>query len=177
MPRGRPSSRGMSLSGIREVWSATRTSQTLRRPLAIDFFGTLKTALEAERNAILEHLSARINLPEAGPWQIYLEWEDDRNRLRESRKRSQVDSVAKSRSATILFECKFGETDGGACSQTLLVRGGLHAGMKQCNGNYEMQENPVNGTSARCALTGKGIKYWELIPSVFRLVHRPVSSL
>lgn len=68
--------------------------------LAIDFFGTLKTALEAEQNAILGQLSVRLRLPEVGPWQICLEWEDDRNRLRESRKRSQVDAVAKSRSAT-----------------------------------------------------------------------------
>lgn len=41
--------------------------------------------------------------------------------------------------------------------------------MKQYNSNYEMQENPLNRTSARCALTAKGIKHWELIPSVFQL--------
>jgi hypothetical protein len=69
----------------------------------------------------------------------------------------------------ILFECKFGEIDGGVCSQTLPVRGGTHDGLIQCNRNYEMQENPLNRVSAHCALTGKGIRYWELIPSVFQL--------
>ncbi len=113
--------------------------------MATDLFGELKTALELERNATLGQLSARLRLLEAGPWRIYLEWEDDRNRPGESRKRSQVDAVAKSRSTTIRLEGKFGETDGGACDQMRWVRGKLHADMKQRNGNYAMQLNPVNG--------------------------------
>jgi len=44
---------------------------------------------------------------------------------------------------------------------------GAQAGVRQCNGNYEMQTNPVNEEKARCALTGKGIRYWELIPGVY----------
>jgi hypothetical protein len=32
-----------------------------------------------------------------------------------------------------------------------------------------VQTNPVNGTAARCALTGKGIRYWDVIPVVFGL--------
>jgi len=30
-----------------------------------------------------------------------------------------------------------------------------------------MQTNPVNGVAARCALTGKKIRYWESIPRIF----------
>jgi len=135
--------------------------------LAIDFFGTLKTAPALERDAILRQVSARMHLPEFGPWQVELEWEDPRNRLRERRK-SQVDAVAMGECTTILFECKFGEIDGGMCSQTAAREVNAHARIPQCNGNYEMQVNPMNEKTARCALTGKGIRYWELIPNVFR---------
>lgn len=117
---------------------------------------------------MLARLSTRLNLPEFGPWQVELEWEDPGNRLRERRK-SQVDAVATGPCATILFECKFGEIDGGACSRTIPRQVGAQAGVRQCNGNYEMQTNPVNEEKARCALTGKGIRYWELIPGVFQL--------
>jgi hypothetical protein len=40
-----------------------------------------------------------------------------------------------------------------------------------------MQVNPVNGRSARCALAGKGIGYWEHVPEVLGIDaetdHRP----
>ena len=40
---------------------------------------------------------------------------------------------------------------------------------KQCNGNYELQINPrENKAESRCALSGKGILYWDVIPEVFR---------
>lgn len=127
--------------------------------LAIDVFGTLKTASRMERDAILSELCKRLPLPGQGPWQVELEWQDEQNRLNEHR-RTQVDAVAVSRSAMVFFECKFGEADGGVCSQV------THK--KQCNGNYELQTNPVNGKTAQCTLTAKGIRYWELIPTVFR---------
>ncbi len=38
--------------------------------------------------------------------------------------------------------------------------------MAQCSGAYVEQVNPVNGVSARCALSGKGIRYWEFVPEV-----------
>jgi hypothetical protein len=135
--------------------------------LAIDFFGTLKVAPAVERDAILRQVSARMNLSEFGPWSVELEWEDPGNGLRE-RRQSQVDAVATGECATILFECKFGESDGGMCSQTEAREVNGRARMPQCNGNYEMQVNPVNRKTARCALTGKGIRYWDLIPNVFR---------
>ncbi len=40
---------------------------------------------------------------------------------------------------------------------------------QQCNGNYELQINPrENKAESRCALSGKGILYWDVIPEVFR---------
>lgn len=41
--------------------------------------------------------------------------------------------------------------------------------MEQCSGAYVEQVNPVNGVSARCALSGKGIRYWEFVPEVLAL--------
>jgi hypothetical protein len=41
--------------------------------------------------------------------------------------------------------------------------------MSQCNGNYEEQINPVNRETDRCALTAKGVRYWDLIPDVMNI--------
>jgi len=32
-----------------------------------------------------------------------------------------------------------------------------------------MQCNPINNVEARCALSGKGIRYWDVIPNVFKM--------
>lgn len=138
--------------------------------LAIDLFGTLRQAPQEERDAILGAIAQRFALPPAGPWSVELEWEDKENRLCESGKQSQVDALATSPLAVICFECKFTESDGGCCSQVLPISSGKHAGKKQCNGRYELQVNPVKGTErSRCALTAKRIRYWEVVPEVFRL--------
>lgn len=79
---------------------------------------------------------------------------------------TQVDAVARCDSDRVLFECKFTEPDGGGCTQPIAIKRGKHAGLKQCDGNYSDQVNPVTGVRSRCALTGKGISYWELIQDV-----------
>jgi hypothetical protein len=137
--------------------------------LAIDVFGTIKMATPAERAAIFGQLCVRLRLPTGGDWQVDLEWEDEENRLKERRK-SQIDAIAKADSAWILFECKFGEVDGGACSQTRPVRRGARS-VKQCDGNYKLQINPLKKEAGehRCALTAKGVRYWDSIPRVFKL--------
>jgi len=38
-----------------------------------------------------------------------------------------------------------------------------------CNGNYAQQINHANDMTSRCALSGKGIQYWDIIPKVFHL--------
>jgi len=115
-------------------------------------------------------LAGDLGLPTDGPWQVELEWCDAKNLLKESgTQRTQVDAKATSPSALILFECKFTESGGGCCSQVKPLVKGSHRGVRQCDGTYRMQVNPVNSVQARCTLTGKGIRYWKVIPRIFDL--------
>jgi hypothetical protein len=132
--------------------------------LAIDVFGTLQTA--PQRAAVLDRLAGELGLPAGGPWEVQLEWHDPDNRLNEHQP-TWVDAVARSPRALILFEGKFTESDGGRCSQTQPLRSGPHQGLRQCSGSYMWQVNPATGQEARCALTAKGLRYWEFIPQVF----------
>ena len=66
----------------------------------------------------------------------------------------------------VLFECKFTEPGGGACSQPRPLSAGKYRGVRQCTGSYTSQRNPANGVTEACALSGKGIKYWEWVPAV-----------
>jgi hypothetical protein len=132
--------------------------------LAIDVFGTFK--VHPRRDRPLDALAASLGLPTGGPWEVALEWHDPDNLLREKTP-TFVDAVARSPRALIFFECKFSESDGGACSQTRPIAAGRHRGLRQCSGYYSPQVNPVNQREARCALTAKGIAYWDVIPTVF----------
>jgi hypothetical protein len=155
------------------------TCQTLKpqssQALAIDVFGTI--AVSPERDLAMAAIARDLGLPAEGPWTVALEWDDrELNRLREKR-RSQIDAMAIGKDSLIFFECKFTEADGGRCSQTQPVASGAHRGQRQCSGDYALQTNPVNGVRERCALSGKGIRYWSVIPRVFDLRaesdHRP----
>jgi hypothetical protein len=132
--------------------------------LAIDVFGTLRCA--GSRDTVLDAVGARLGLPPGGPWEVSLEWHDPDNLLHE-KQRTWVDAVARSPQALVFFECKFTESDGGSCSQTQPLRQGRRKGLRQCNGQYMWQVNPANGKEARCALTAKGLRYWDIIPRVF----------
>ncbi len=132
--------------------------------LSIDVFGTLK--LHPERAVVLDALALQLGLPPGGPWEVTLEWHDPDNVLAEKTP-TWVDAVASSPQALILFECKFTEPDGGACGQTHPITKGRRAGLRQCNGQYVPQTNRANGKLARCALSAKGLRYWEHIPAVF----------
>jgi hypothetical protein len=129
--------------------------------LAIDVFGTIK--MSSIRDVILDALAQSVGLPTGGPWTVTLEWNTPKALLGEPRP-TQVDVYVESPQAVLVCECKFTETNGGACSQTNKKNGGA-----QCNGHYELQINPKNGVTNRCALSGKQIRYWEVIPQVFRL--------
>lgn len=126
--------------------------------LAIDVFGTLKMLEQSQRDAIFDALCRKLSIPVGGPWQVHLEWSDPQNLLKEPRP-TQVDAVVEGRQSFILFEVKFTERQAGCCSQP----------PKQCDGNYRWQTNPDNQVKARCALSGKGVRYWEFIPQIFRL--------
>lgn len=129
--------------------------------IAIDVFGTLK--MSEDRDRILDAIAERVGVTPGGPWSITLEWMDA-DRLLGEPKPTQVDALAVGSAAALVIECKFTET-GGRCSQTAVSR----SGDRQCNGTYVDQINPRNGVRAHCALTGKGIRYWEYIPKVFTL--------
>lgn len=138
--------------------------------LAIDVFGTIKTS--ANCDTILDALAQNLGLSTGGPWTITLEWTARPTLLNEPRP-TQVDVYAESPQSVILFECKFTEQDGGSCSQTVKRNGAT-----PCNGNYAASIlsppsfPPVvsgNPSSLRCALSGKGIQYWAIIPKVFHL--------
>jgi hypothetical protein len=141
--------------------------------LAIDVFGTIK--ISGERDRVLGGLAEECGLPADGPWALKLEWTDPDNLLCEPRP-TQVDAIAFGQCAILVFECKFTE-GGGRCTQPNRIGKGDHRGLRQCNGTYALQVNPVNKKKARCALTGKRVKYWEHIPRIFGLNaerdHRP----
>jgi hypothetical protein len=133
--------------------------------LAIDVFGTIKVS--AERDQILGWMVRECMVPHQGPWRLELEWTDPDGVLHEPRP-TQVDAIAFGLNAVLVIESKFTE-GGGACSQPNPIRTGAHRGLRQCDGNYAQQTNPVNGIAARCALTGKGVRYWECVPKIFGL--------
>lgn len=142
-------------------WHPHASSPKSSQALAVDVFGTIKTA--QARDAILAALARELDLPDQGPWSLHLEWQDQRNGLAEPRP-TQVDAFAEGSAAMMLFECKFTEA-GGACSQINPDRRGVVA----CTGAYRLQTNPQNDKEARCALTGKGVKYWDYVADVYGL--------
>jgi hypothetical protein len=85
------------------------------------------------------------------------------------RRPTQVDVLLHDETSAVMLECKFTEAGGGPCSQPRPLASGGHQGVRQCDGNYHEQRNPVNGKTARCALSAKGIRYWEHIPAYFDL--------
>lgn len=136
--------------------------------LAIDVFGTIQTS--ADRDTILDALARNIGLPTGGPWTLTLEWTARASLFNEPRP-TQVDVYAENPQAVIFCECKFTEQDGGACSQTVKRIGAI-----PCNGNYAASTPPSsppvvigNPSFLRCALSEKGIQYWDIIPKVFHL--------
>jgi hypothetical protein len=135
--------------------------------LATDVFGTIKDIATVSQTAVLDALAVAAGLPQGGPWQVELEWSDPKNLLCEKR-RTQVDAIAFGRHSIMVIECKFTET-GGACSQTGRIAAGTGMGSRQCNGRYEMQTHPGTGVAASCTLSGKGIRYWDVIPQLFKL--------
>jgi hypothetical protein len=131
--------------------------------LALDVFETIKRA--GSRNAIVDALLADLNLVGKGPWQIDPELTVPKELLGEPRP-TQVDVTARGPKTLVLFECKFTEAGGGCCSQTRPVSFGPHKGLIPCNEKYQLQQNPTDGSSARCALITKGVKYWDFVAQV-----------
>jgi len=136
--------------------------------MALDVFETVRR-LDA-RDDIVGAWARELQpaLPSDGAWTIDTEYLVQKDLLGEPRS-TQVDALIRSAHALIVCECKFTETSGGACSQPKPIANGANKGKRQCNGRYEMQQNPVNRRWSRCALTGKGIRYWNVIPNVLEI--------
>jgi len=81
------------------------------------------------------------------------------------RRPTQVDLFLPGKDGRVAIECKLWESELGACSQV----------PKACNGDYSRQPRRMPGH--RCALTEKGIAYWEYIPQLFHwrsdIDHKP----
>jgi hypothetical protein len=152
----------------------TASQPASSQALAVDFFGTIDAL--TSRDAIVDAWMADLSLPFSAPWRIDLEVLLSRELLGEPRP-TQIDAVAYGCDGLVLFECKFTEPDGGCCSQPIPIADGPNQGVRQCDGNFADQINPVTGVRSQCALTGKGVKYWEVIPDVLKidrgLEHRP----
>ena len=133
--------------------------------LAIDVFGSIQAS--DERVRILSDIARKCSVPDEGPWHLQLEWTDPDRLLNEPRP-TQVDAIAFGKRSILIIECKFTE-EGGGCSQTKPISSGANAGLRQCNGSYALQRNPINGRVGYCALTEKGIRYWDLIPEIYGL--------
>jgi hypothetical protein len=131
--------------------------------LAIDVFGTI-SKLDA-RDRIVSSWMDSLDLPAGSAWDICLEWRVPKSILNETRP-TQVDAAARSERNLVLFECKFTERSGGSCSQPVPMTKGRAKGDSQCSGSYTRQRNPLNGIEDYCALSGKGIRYWDWIPEV-----------
>ncbi len=143
-------------------WGRGAVNPRSSQALAVDVFGTI--ALSPARDTVLDALTAELGLPAGGPWQIDLEWSDRKNALNEAQS-TPMDVVLRSPRLLLCVECKFAERDGGVCKQT---KPGKHL-PAQCNGAYTEQVNPHNGLRARCALSAKGVRYWDWVPRLFNV--------
>jgi len=145
-------------------WHRHANSVHSSQALTIDVFGTIK--MSKYKDEIINEICKKINKPINSDWNIDFEWQEPKNTLNESRP-TDVDVHIQSGNTALVIECKFTEQDCGSCSQPNLIDEGRNKGITQCNGNYELQKNLVNGISNKCALSGKGIKYWDYIPTVY----------
>jgi hypothetical protein len=142
--------------------AAVNSSQAL----AVEFFGTVQRL--SSRDLIVNAWMTKLGLPARGSWKLEPEKLVERHLLREP-KSTQIDMFGQCESGIVLFECKFTEPDGGSCSQPDVITRGAHRHLRQCNASYVSQTNPVNGVTSRCALSGKGIRYWDFVAEVMNV--------
>lgn len=155
-----------------KVWHRDKTkSVTAHRShssqaLALDVFGTI--ARLDSRDAIVNAWARALNVPNFGTVTIEPEALIPRATLGEP-KSTQIDIAINGTEASALIECKFTEADGGSCSQVLKRKLRNASPAAQCNGSYSRQLNPLTGRTPSCALSAKGIRYWDHVPSVLSI--------
>lgn len=121
--------------------------------IAIDFWGCLE--LSPLKVQIINSLFNK----SCDEWDIKFEYPD--RCLMSEKRPTQIDVKIESDTCAIIIESKFAENNSGKCSQLKKTKKNLI----QCNGNYEDQINPVYNIKSKCALSGKGIRYWDYISS------------
>jgi len=89
-------------------------------------------------------------------WRIDLEY--NLQTLKEPKPTS-VDVLLHRPSHRVAIECKFIETEFGTCSRPLLCTNHAY----YCDGSYRRQKERLH----RCALTERGILYWDYLPCLF----------
>ncbi|WP_366182972.1 hypothetical protein [Flavobacterium ovatum] len=132
-------------------WHKDSDRANSSQALAIDFWGCVKLSPQKDKIINLFFDKKESN------WEFIFEFTS--SSLLNEKTSTQIDVVIQSDSCVLFLESKFTEADGGGCSQ---IDSTTHYDF-QCNGNYETQTNPVNNKTCKCALTGKGIKYWDYI--------------
>lgn len=139
------------------VWHQYSDKHNSSQALAIDFWGCLKNSpLKVQ---IINMLFGK----DCESWKISLEYTD--KSLMSEIIPTQIDILFENEHHAIIIESKFKEREGGSCSQTK----GTKDCEYQCDGNYKSQTNRANRTytgKSKCALTGKGIKYWDFISTL-----------
>ncbi len=135
-------------------WHKDSNKVNSSQALAIDFWGCLK--LSPYKNRLINLFFNK----DDDNWEIKFEYKD--KSLLSEKRATQIDLIVESQTCAIIIESKFTEEDGGSCSQTKKTKQGLY----QCNGKYKKQINPINKITSKCALTGKGIEYWDYIDTL-----------
>jgi hypothetical protein len=142
--------------------SAVHCSQAL----TIDVFETVKR-LRSCNVIVRKWVAALFPRLESGRiWGITLEREVERELLREVESRTHMDVLLTSSRSMVSVQCVFTEPADAGCRLVRPLAEGPHEGKIQCNGEYRMQQSPINGALHRCAHSGKGIRYWQVIPQV-----------
>jgi hypothetical protein len=65
----------------------------------------------------------------------------------------------------VAIECKFTETEVGACSRPKLSSKAENYNRDYCNGSYSQQKH----RKSNCSLTEIGVEYWNFIPELFNI--------
>ena len=135
-------------------WHPDAGKPNSSQAIAVDFWGCVSNS--PMKNEILNLLFSK----NAFDWEI--EFEYTNRKVLSEKISTQIDVKIESKSTliAIFIESKFTEEDGGSCTQWSYK---TKKGVIQCNGCFELQKNENNNVISKCALIGKGIKYWEYI--------------
>jgi hypothetical protein len=135
-------------------WHQYSDRNNSSQALAIDFWGCL------EQSPLKVQIINMLFGKDCESWKISLEFTD--KALMSEIRPTQIDVLIENDHHAIIIESKFSEREGGSCSQPKKTKYYPY----QCKGKYDIQTNPVNKITSKCALTGKGIKYWDLISTL-----------